>query len=174
MLAFEPLLDKYAAMLSRHSRPLGLKANAAALGYFHAQGIILPLAVGTADGNATFHVSQLDGCSSLLPHQRARDGSHAGYPKHARTSCLDVVEQRVVPTVSLQTVLQRWVPAHLTLTRLKVDAQGMDVAIVEGVAGWAASLARVDLESYPTDCEPLYVGQPMCTQIVDRMRVLGF
>ena len=174
VLAFEPLLDKYATMLARHSRPLALGPNAAPLGYFHPQGIILPLAVGSSDGNATFHVSRLDGCSSLLAHQRARSGSHAGYPEHARTSCLDVLEARQVPTISLLTVLTRWLPPHVALTRLKVDAQGMDLAIVESVAAVAGALRRVDLESYPTDCEPLYVGQPMCSQIVERMQALGF
>ncbi len=163
-------------MLSRAVAALGLRANAAPLGYFHRQALILPFAVG-ADGNATLHVSALDGCSSLLRAAApgGRDGRrHDGYREHARTVCLDEVDRRTVPTVSLRTVLSRWLPPHVRATRLKVDAQGMDAAIVESAGPLARAFEVVELEAYPSDCEPLYDGQPMCGAIVARLAALGF
>ena len=64
LLSFEPLLDKYASLLARHSRPDSLTP----LGFHTARGIALPFAVSsTPNGVAELKISgSIDGCASLL------------------------------------------------------------------------------------------------------------
>ena len=157
VLAFEPLLDKYSRQLARFSTPLAYHKNAVPLGHFDSQGIILPFTISSEEGNATFHVQALDGCSSLL---KFGERKLAGYGRHVTTTCKDAVETRTVPTISLKTVLERWLPPHLRATRLKVDAQGMDMAIVNTAGPRLADFDIVKMESYPSDCEPMYEGMP--------------
>ena len=171
VLAFEPLLDKYSRQLARFSTPLTYHKNAVPLGHFDSQGIILPFAISSEEGNATFHVQALDGCSSLL---KFGERKLAGYGRHVTTTCKDAVETRTVPTISLKTVLERWLPPHLRATRLKVDAQGMDMAIVNTAGPRLADFDIVKMESYPSDCEPMYEGMPLCTEIVRNMLSKGF
>ena len=171
VLAFEPLLDKYSRQLARFSTPLAYHKNAVPLGHFDSQGIILPFAISSEEGNATFHVQALDGCSSLL---KFGERKLAGYGRHVTTTCKDAVETRTVPTISLKTVLERWLPPHLRATRLKVDAQGMDMAIVNTAGPRLADFDIVKMESYPSDCEPMYEGMPLCTEIVRNMLSKGF
>ena len=77
VLAFEPLLDKYSRQLARFSTPLTYHKNAVALGHFDSQGIILPFAISSEEGNATFHVQALDLNPVHHACARAQD-SHAG------------------------------------------------------------------------------------------------
>ena len=61
-MSFEPLLDKYADLLSDKS------SEFSALGLQHPRALALPFAVDNCAGPAaTFYVSPTDACSSLLP-----------------------------------------------------------------------------------------------------------
>ena len=64
LITFEPLLDKYAALLARNSRP----DTRATLGAHHPRGLVLPFAVsGEHNGVRAFKISgRTDGCASLL------------------------------------------------------------------------------------------------------------
>ena len=64
LVSFEPLLDKWATLLSRHSRPDQISK----LGHQHARGIALPFAVSSVrNGQVELKVSgAMDGCASLL------------------------------------------------------------------------------------------------------------
>ena len=62
VLTFEPLLDKYAWLLQRHTEQDRISPP----GRQHRRGLALPMAVGCA-GRATFHVPDIDGCASVLP-----------------------------------------------------------------------------------------------------------
>jgi hypothetical protein len=61
---FEPLLDKFASLLSRNSRP----DTRAELGFHNPRGIVLPFAISsTPNSMAEFKISgRTDGCASLL------------------------------------------------------------------------------------------------------------
>ena len=64
LLSFEPLLDKYATLLSRASRP----DVRTPLGHHHTRGITLPFAISAATNKLReFKLSgRTDGCASLL------------------------------------------------------------------------------------------------------------
>ena len=82
LVSFEPLLDKYGFLLSYRGENYPFFGN---LGLQHRRALVLPHAVNTCKGPiATFHVSPLDGCSSLRApardfKQKNRDGSHLAH-----------------------------------------------------------------------------------------------
>ena len=57
---------------------------------------------------------------------------------------------------------------------LKIDAQGMDVDIVTSGGDMLHLVRRVLLEVVSDDCKPVYTNQPRCSEVVKRMRALGF
>ena len=63
LVSFEPLVDKWALMLSRNARSRVFSP----LGWHNPRGVILPFAVSDRAGIVPFHVSPRDGCSSLRP-----------------------------------------------------------------------------------------------------------
>ena len=79
-----------------------------------------------------------------------------------------------MPAITLRTVLGDWLP-HWRVTRLKIDAQGSDLAVL--AAAGAEQLARVgeiSLETLRDSCDGLYDGQPNCSTVVSTMAHLGF
>ena len=182
VLAFELRIDAWASLIARgvSGRGTAKHKSALPLGHFHPRGVALPYALSNEDGEGMLNVAVADGCSSLLPPRtRASDLSEyaATNPsqRHVNGSCTDVEAVRHVPTVTLRTVLLSWLPARVRASRLKVDAQGMDIAIVESAGRAAlAALDEITLETYPTDCPPFYEGQPMCSAVLRRMSSLGF
>ena len=178
VLGFEPLLDKYATMLSRGTKALGhggarspIVPNAGWPGRVANTHMVLPYAISTGNGFADFHISEVDGCSSM---QALRASNDSRYPRHVTQHCSREAELRRVPTISLHFVLQRLIPPELPVTLLRVDAQGHDLAVVQSAGRLAPRIAQARLEAYPDDCPPFYEGQPLCTQIVAGMRALGF
>jgi FkbM family methyltransferase len=118
LVAFEPLLDKYARALSRNKGYSGDVRQP--LGFHHPQGIILPLAVGPSSGVSTFRVHHNSGCSSLL--RTNADSNRLRW-------CAGVAETREVVVVTLEEAL-KWLgdrPVQL----LKIDAQGLDLQVCE-------------------------------------------
>ena len=125
------------------------------------------------DGVADFHVSPRDGCSSL---RRVHTPKHGGWVRNGfiRSACAKTVDVRQVPTVTLRTVLREWLPGW-EVSRMKVDAQGHDLAVIE-MAGreQLARIREISMEVLSDGCDGLYDGQPNCTAIVDGMRRAGF
>ena len=113
LITFEPLLDKYAALMARNSRP----DTRATLGAHHSRGLVLPFAVsGAHNGVRAFKISgSTDGCASLL------DPVSSYYSQHC-TNLTGVLEKRRVPSVSLEVVLRDWL-AGRRVALAKVDAQ---------------------------------------------------
>ena len=179
VVAFEPRIDAWASLIARSMRGKHTHKSSLPLGQFHPRGLVLPYAVSDVDGEGTLNVAVADGCSSLLsPRTRAADlGEYAATnPKqsHVNGTCTDVDAVRRVPTIRLDTVLASWLPRHVRASRLKVDAQGMDIAIVESGKGQLHTFDGITMETYPTDCPPFYKGQPMCSEVLQRMGALGF
>lgn len=177
LLTFEPLLDKYATLLARNSRP-DMRGT---LGAHHQRGLVLPFAVSSEpNGVATFKISgRTDGCASLLD-------AVSSYYSQDCTNVSGVLERRHVPSVSLEVVLRDWLagrPVALT----KVDAQGLDVGVVRSAGPLVANLQAVQLEvvrDRPRGdggrCDAQYAaeaGRPSevkCGAVVQAMRALGF
>ena len=169
LVAFEPLVDKWALLLARNARARVVGA----LGWHHSRGVILPFAVSDRSGVVPFYVSPRDGCSSLRRTHRPERGGwrNNGF---VRNACAKTVETRHVPAVTLRTVLDEWLPGW-RVTRLKVDAQGSDLSVLASAG--ASALRRVDevsMETLHDDCDGIYVGQPNCTATLAKMDALGF
>tara|TARA_B110001452_G_scaffold82847_1_gene67772 strand:+ start:796 stop:1698 length:903 start_codon:yes stop_codon:yes gene_type:complete len=169
LVAFEPLVDKWAAMLARGSKA----RKYTPLGHHHDRGIILPFAVSDRNGVADFHVSPRDGCSSL---KRMHTPKHGGWARNGfvRAACAKTVDVRQVPTVTLRTVLGEWL-AGWPVYRMKIDAQGHDLAVIR-TAGeeQLARVREVSMEVLNDECDGIYDGQPNCSTVVEAMRAVGF
>ena len=178
ILGFEPLQDKWAKMLSAASTPLNVRSNETGfaknrvpLGKSASNSVVLPFAISSILGHATFYVAALDGCSSLKRPQKVDDPR---YSQHVKTVCTEQAEARQVPTVTLEYVLGSLLPGGMPVTRLKVDAQGHDLAVVKSGGALVKGIKQITLESYPDDCPAFYEDQPLCSKIVAGMAELGF
>lgn len=199
LLTFEPLLDKYATLLSRNSRP----DTRTPLGFHHPRGIALPFAV-SSDANAVrefkisgkadspsplaspapatltqvreFKISgKTDGCASLL-------SAVSSYYSNDCTNTSGVLERRAVPSVSLEVILGTWLRGR-DVSVAKVDAQGLDVGVVRSGGRYLSQLKAVQLEVVrdrpPLKCEPQYAAEPgraseaKCGVLVRAMDELG-
>ena len=109
-LTFEPLLDKYAWLLQRHTEQDRISPP----GRQHRRGLVLPMAVGCA-GRATFHVPDIDGCASVLPPTGTKEllaaqrlpgqvppfGRHDGEGVDGRGRCSGGVPRAILATVQI-------------------------------------------------------------------------
>ena len=169
LVAFEPLVDKWATMLARGSKA----RKYTPLGHHHERGVIMPFAVSDHDGVAEFHVSPRDGCSSL---RRVHVPTRGGWARNGfvRAACAKTVDVRQVPTVTLRTVLGEWL-AGWPVYRMKIDAQGHDLAVVRTAGeGQLARVREVSMEVLNDECDGIYDGQENCSTVVEAMRGLGF
>jgi len=174
LVSFEPLLDKWASLLSRNSRP----DTRVPLGRHHPRGLVLPFAV-SSEPNAVRELKisgSTDGCASLL-------APVASYYSLSCTNLSGVLERRSVPTVSLEVVLSSWLRGR-DVQLAKVDAQGLDVGVVRSAASQIHRLKAVQMEVVrdrpPLKCTPQYASEPgrpseaKCGVLVSAMAALGF
>ena len=85
--------------------------------------------------------------------------------------CNPIAEHRRVWSEPLEQVL-RWIDRPVAF--LKVDAQGLDLEVVRSGGARLPLVQRVSMEVVSDDCTPVYVGQPVCTQVVAAMSQLGY
>ena len=185
LLTFEPILDKFATLLSRNSRA----DTKSILGRHHQRGTVLPYAVGKVDGFATFNLSPVDGCSSLLKAHRSRNETRYGpmadlcAPIESIASEAIFTEERRVPTISLQTVLSKWLAwdggGGWPISFMKIDAQGFDTGIFDSIAGTGLveRIQAVSMETRKDGCRLLYEttgSSPHCGPMVHQMAKYGF
>ena len=174
LVSFEPLLDKYATLLARHSRP----DTRSPLGHHHARALVLPFAV-SAEANSIkeFKISgSTDGCASLLDPV-------SSYYSTSCTNLSGIAERRAVPSVSLEHVLSTWL-AKRDIALAKIDAQGLDVGVVRSAGAHLNRLRAVQLEVVrdrpPLKCTPQYAAEPgrpseaKCNALVAAMAEMGF
>ena len=136
---------------------------------------MLPFAVAKQDGFATFHLDgTVDGCASLLNATGLRG---LGIHGCASTRSGDREERRV-PTVSLRTVLGRWLAwedgGGWPVAYLKIDAQGMDVKVLESAGELMGRIQQVEMEVVRDTCPRMYETAPNCSESVEAMARFGF
>jgi len=148
VFAFEPNLRAAAKMIGRASN-------------FN----VLPMAVAEKDGFAEFQINTYDQASSLLPmDEEAR--------KLWTPICALAVESTViVPTIRLDTFMNLFEISHVDF--LKIDTQGMDLAVLKSAGHRLRDCAKITLE---VDISPqrLYSGSPTKQELVSFMRQAGF
>lgn len=172
LLTFEPLLDKFAYLLTRYGSD---KDTQQPLGFQHKRGMAFPFAVHESEKIQTFRVSKVDGCSSLMkPNSKFKDEVRGDqWWPNINEVCVNSMEERQVPTVSLKTVIRDWLGGR-QITKMKVDAQGYDLGAFMTAGEYANRVAEVSFETVGDACPTLYEGQPKCTAVVAEMAKLGF
>ena len=146
--AFEPNLRLAAALM-------GITSN-----FF-----VIPMAVAEKDGVAEFHLNAFQGASSLLPFNEERRKQWIG------GDILKVDSTVPVPTIRLDTFME--LSRIEKVDFLKIDTQGMDLAVVKSAGARLRDIARVKLEVDLTD-PPLYAGAPSKEQTVRFLIQEGF
>ena len=170
LVSFEPLLEKYAVLLARGTprfHPQGGGDRSVPLGYHHRTGVVLPIAVSPHGGAiADFKVSTRAGCSSMLSVVNSTTWGEF---------CAELLDTREVPSISLKTALGL-VPAHLNVEHLKLDVQGVDLALIQSVEPtlFRGRVERFSMEVVADDCNALYEGQPRCTEVLRYARSIGY
>lgn len=172
LISFEPLLDKWAALLRS-----GNDMTARSPGWAEeGRRIALPFAVGETEGSATFHVAKLDGCSSMLPIDAGQLRGVWKNRKHyfMTTKCSKQAGRpRTVPVVSLDTVIGTWL-AGRRVSLIKIDAQGYDANVARSGKNISALVDIYMLEITSDKCHLGYVGADTCSTTVRKMEHLGF
>lgn len=170
LVSFEPLLDKYAVLLSRGNMRInrGAKDMFTPLGHHHRRGIVLPIAVtpNASQSSVEFHVSSIAGCSSMMhPMKHASFGGR---------KCKQTVEQRIVPAISLPAALN--LTGRIPVKMLKIDAQGVDFLLIQStpIRLLRERVENIMLETVSSSCRKLYKGQPSCNTVVQKLTSMGY
>lgn len=146
--ALEPNLSAAVKLMSR------------AANYF-----VVPMAVSETDGFASFYVNAFEAASSLLPlNKRALDSWIGGESLEANS----VIS---VPTIRLDTFMA--LTGIQKVDYLKIDAQGMDLAVLKSAGSRLRDVAKVTLEVDIKEVR-LYSGAPSKDEIVAFLDEAGF
>jgi FkbM family methyltransferase len=148
IFAFEPNLRAAAKMIGKSSN-------------FN----VIPMAVAEKDGFAEFQINAYDQASSLLPMDE--EARKAWGP----TRALAVESTVIVPTIRLDTFMNLFEISKVDF--LKIDTQGMDLAVLKSAGHRLRDCAKITLE---VDISPqhLYSGSPAKDELVSFMRQAGF
>ena len=178
LFSFEPLLDKYALLLAKGDARYNGRKNDQfqPLGHHHPRGLVLPIAVAPQNGVLPINVSQLSGCSSIVPFSSA---GHE-YKLMGSDACRSVAETRLVPSITLAKLL-RLMPPLLPIHMLKLDAQGVDFALIKSTPPVLLERVRsLHLEAINDEtrngrpCPTLYDGQPRISEVKAYLHSIGF
>ena len=127
--------------------------------------IVTPAAIAEHNGVAPFFITRFPAASSLLPLNPEGAQRWAGREK------LDVVEQRLVATVRLETFMNA--TKITTVDFLKVDAQGADLAVIASAGSRLKDIARIVLEVMVAP-DQLYRGAAGKAQAIEFLQRNGF
>jgi FkbM family methyltransferase len=127
--------------------------------------IVVPIAVSEKDGSADFHINTFDQASSLLPLSEEAVRTWVGVENHVEQSII------TVPTIRLDTFMD--LMAIEQVAYLKIDAQGMDLAVVRSAGRRLRDILKITLEVGVTGV-PLYVGAPSKDEVLRFFETAGF
>lgn len=126
---------------------------------------VIPMAVAEKDGCADFYVNAFDGASSLLPFNEDALRSWIG----GDALRIDAVVN--VPTVRLDTLM--YLLEIQSVEYLKIDTQGMDLAVVRSAGSRLQDIQKITLE---VDIKPesLYMGAARKDDVLQYLGAAGF
>lgn len=148
VVSFEPLAAAHAVLV----RKAALQPRWTA----HPQA-----AVGALSGKVTIHVAANSVSSSVLPMLQSHVDAAAGS---------QTVGSESVPVIRLDDVAAGYLQGS-NAAMLKVDTQGFEWEVLDGTSETLNKLVAVKLE---LSLVPLYVGQRLWRDYVDRMEGIGF
>jgi FkbM family methyltransferase len=148
IISVEPLVEAHAT-LQEAARP------------FPAWVVHPPVAVGASEGETVFHVAENSVSSSAF---EVLGASVDAAPASRQ------VEKRVVPLTTVDRLAAQYgVQSGKAL--LKVDTQGYEGPVLDGAQ---RSLARFELVLLELSVTPLYAGQMLWLDAIERMKRAGF
>jgi len=181
-IAFEPLLAKYAYHVAMGVKDEGI-VDAGLIQLPHMRrrrrGMIFPMAVGDEDNKmAEFHVSALDGCSSLNKQRSGRELAEGGWKGNdiqriVTKGCGSARRVVKVPTVTLGTLLGTWLGGR-EVEFMHIDAQGAEMSILRSGGSALKSVRRIMLEAPSPKCITLTEGAATCEEIFKSLDKMGF
>lgn len=147
ILSVEPLSTAYARLRSR----------AEADGRWQT----VRCAVGASEGRATLHIAANSASSSILEM----------LPKHVRTApASQFVGTEDVSVRRLDAIISEFVDGPVR-TYLKVDVQGLELAVLAGAGDWMHSFVALQLEM---SLAPLYANAPTAMEVDTYVRAAGY
>lgn len=126
--------------------------------------IVLPLAVHEEEGCKELHITDNAAASSLLPYNE--NGL-----AHWRGPGLDVRKTTQVSTIRLDTFFE--LAGIRDVEFLKIDAQGMDLAVVRSLGRFLPCVKKIELEVQVSSI-PLYEGSATESEVMSYMSQRGF
>jgi FkbM family methyltransferase len=127
--------------------------------------IVFPFAVGESDGHAELQINAHETASSLLPL------SADGVREWIGGDQLRVVSRMTVPTIRLDTFMNLMEIESVDL--LKVDTQGMDLAVVRSAGSRLGDIRKIVLEVSVAPL-PAYTGAATKEEVVAFLGQAGF
>ena len=127
--------------------------------------IVIPMAVAEKDGHAEFHINRFEAASSLLPMSEESRREWKG------GEALAVESTAIVPTIRLDTFMR--LAGIERVDYLKIDAQGMDLAVLRSAGSRLKDVAKITIE-VDLSPSPLYVGAASKSEAVGFLRQAGF
>jgi FkbM family methyltransferase len=127
--------------------------------------VVIPMAVSETDGCADFHINAFDMSSSLLPTNEEALRTWVG------VEALKVESVITVPTIRLDTFMSLMEIKNVDF--LKIDAQGMDLAVLRSAGSRLSDISKIKLE---VEVAPVhyYAGAPSKDEVVGFLVDGGF
>lgn len=134
------------------------------------------VAVAEKEGVLSFNEYEEPGCNSLLEmntdivvHDKSKKGWYVGWDIEKR------VNKRDVEVVRLDTIIKKHkniLPIHF----LKIDTQGMDIAVVKSLGKYLKDVMFIQIEAVSSHDKDivLYKGQSIMEEDIKAMKKLGF
>lgn len=157
----------------------------------HERLLLLPFAISMEDGFTEFHKYRFSECNTLakvamsvkkvrqLQMESRGTPLYKAFGKWKRLrQCMDPVGSDLVPTISLESFF-RFLP--LDVDFLKIDAQGLDVQVVESLKSQASHVKRLVIETQDLNASDkkfaslkLYENTVLLPDAQPRLQALGF
>jgi FkbM family methyltransferase len=128
---------------------------------------VVPMAVAEQDGCAEFNLTAFQGTSSLLPIDEDAVQHWSG----RESIDLRTIAKMMVPTIRLDTFMGLMGIERVDF--MKIDAQGMDLAVVKSCGERLKSFKRIYLEVYVTS-HPLYREACRKDEVMEYMTTHNF
>jgi FkbM family methyltransferase len=126
---------------------------------------VVPLAVSETDGSSELNINSSPAANSLLPLDAE------GLSHWAGASGLRTLEKQTVGTIRLDTFME--LAGIKTVDYVKIDAQGLDLAVVKSAGDRLQDIHRICLEC-DVSSNPIYHGTPTKSETVDFLANQGF
>ena len=130
-------------------------------------------AISDINGEVDFHISRSGGASSLLPFKASTElVKHWG---DDRWDVHDSNESYIVRSLRLQTFIESNNLTNREIDFIHVDAQGMDLKVLQSLGGYIANVREGVIEAASTMETAIYDGQTSTVQVCeDWLKSYGF